>query len=328
LDTLKISAVIPTYNSANFITDAINSILIQSYPIEEIIIVDDGSTDGTEEVIRNLQARGVRYIKQSNQGPSSARNQGIMLAKNEWIAFLDADDQWTPNKIKLQVSSLIRDKEIRLIAADMKEIDQYGVSLTTSVLAKHNLLASFQKLNGKPVTQALTLLLQKNFIPTGTVLVARQTLLEAGLFNEAIRFGEDLELWAKIAARNPIVCLPEILLLRRKHSNNATLNTECMLEDLVKVMQSLKRNIGIELANEHCDVNQLIANSLTELGYLYFTQSKYREARSTFIASLRSSLSGRAFAYLLIASLPGSCVKSIKTLRQLKSVKKLNDCKY
>lgn len=312
---MKISAVIPAYNSAEFIADAINSILKQTCPIDEIIVVDDGSSDNTGQIVRSLPGN-IRYHKQNNRGPSAARNQGIKIAKGNWIAFLDADDQWTPDKIEKQLDTFNRYPELHLIAGDMSEIDNQGKLLTTSVLAKHHLLQRFQELQGQPIPNALAALIRKNFIPTGTVLVQRDTVLAAGLFNESIRFGEDLELWAKIAARHPITCLPEILMLRRQHGNNATHLTGRMLVDLVKVMQSLRSTITADLKHQGLNPDQLVANSFADLGYWYFSETDYSKARLAFLASLRETINRRAALYLLSSCLPHILIKSIKTIKQ------------
>lgn len=312
---MKISAVIPAYNSAGFIADAIHSILGQTCPVDEIIVVDDGSSDETGRIVSGLPGN-IRYHKQSNQGPSAARNQGIKMAQGDWIAFLDADDQWTPNKIEKQLATLERYPELHLIAGDMAEIDTGNQLLTASVLAKHRLLQGFQALQGRPVPNALAALISKNFIPTGTVLVRRDTVLAAGLFNESIRFGEDLELWAKIAARHPMTCLPDILMLRRQHGNNATQLTGRMLADLVKVMQSLRSGIATELRHQGLNPDQLVARGFADLGYWYFSETDYGQARSAFVASLRESMNRRAAFYLLNACLPPSLIKAVKTMKQ------------
>jgi len=108
----KVSVVIPTYNRAKLIVNAIESVLAQTHPVREIIVVDDGSTDNTAQVLeRYLGAQPrlreiVRYFSQPNQGQSVARNKGVKEASGEWIAFLDSDDQWRPEKLELQLSAL------------------------------------------------------------------------------------------------------------------------------------------------------------------------------------------------------------------------------
>ncbi|MEZ0186518.1 MAG: glycosyltransferase family 2 protein [Candidatus Reddybacter sp.] len=315
---MKISAVVPTYNNAEYIEGAINSILAQTHPVDEIIIIDDGSSDDTEALVDNIikKSNNIIYIKQDNQGPSSARNRGITAANGDWLAFLDADDLWTPDKIALQIEALQREPSLKLIAADMNEIDRHGKLIAESVLAKHQLLDKFQSLDGKAVPNALTALLTKNFIPTGTVLVEHASLAAAGGFNTNIRFGEDLELWAKIAADNAISCLPQVMMCRRQHGNNATQSTALMLEGLVKVMQSLRAWGAEKLLLKHVNPDQLVATALSDLAYWHFNQCDYKQARKFFTSSLRERPSIRALIYSGACLLPDTVIDHIKTLKQ------------
>ncbi|MEZ0154848.1 MAG: glycosyltransferase family 2 protein [Candidatus Reddybacter sp.] len=316
---MKISAVVPTYNNAEYIADAINSILSQAHPVDEIIIVDDGSTDNTEAIVDAITKRSTNkiiYIKQDNQGPSSARNQGIEAASGDWLAFLDADDLWTPAKIALQLEALVSEPQLKLIAADMSEINRQGKLIVESVLAKHQLLEKLQALAGKPVPNALNALLTKNFIPTGTALVNRAIVIAAGGFNTHIRFGEDLELWAKIAADHPITCLPQVMMHRRQHGSNATQSTVLMLEGLVKVMQSLRAWGAEKLLLKHVNPDQLVATALSDLAYWHFNQCDYKQARKFFTSSLRERPSIRALIYSGACLLPGTVIDHIKTLKQ------------
>jgi len=308
---MKVSAVIPAYNSAEFIAEAITSILKQSTPVYEIIVVDDGSSDNTLAVVKGLSGN-IRYHKQDNRGPAAARNQGIKMASGDWIAFLDADDQWTPDKLKKQLATLSRYPELHLIAGDMAEIDQDNHLLTPSVLDKHQLLAVYLLEQGRPITHALSKLLHKNFIPTGTVLVRRETLLAVGLFNESIRYGEDLELWAKIAANYPMSCLPEILMLRRLHGHNATQATVSMLTDSVKVMKSLRQCICLPLQQQGLKPDRLVAEAYNAVAYWHFNLQKYPMARQAAFASLGETLTGRALVYGLAACLPARCLMLLK----------------
>jgi len=321
---MKISAIIPTYNNAEYIEEAINSILAQSHPVDEIIVIDDGSSDNTETLTRALKQKTdkLSYTKQGNQGPSAARNHGIELANGDWVAFLDADDRWPKDKIALQIAALQREPSLQLIAGDMAETDQRGNVQVESVLAKHQLLELFQRLAGRPLHNALTALVNKNFIPTGTVLVKRTVLNQAGGFNPDIRFGEDLELWAKIACHHPITCLPERLMYRRQHGANATQNTGPMLEDLVKVMGSISHYGAEQLKQQGTKPSSLVASALTALGYWHFSQSNYRQARKVFASSLKEQISKRALLYAAVCLLPNTIIKRLKALKQ-KSTKLL-----
>jgi glycosyltransferase involved in cell wall biosynthesis len=311
---MNISAIIPAYNSAEFIADAVNSILKQTFPITEIIIIDDGSTDATQSVVEALPGP-ITYIKQQNQGPSAARNAGIKAAKSEWIAFLDADDQWTPDKIEQQFKLLETNPSLVLIAGDMAEIDINDQLITESVLEKHKLLIKFQSLQGAAIPNGLAELVTTNFIPTGTVLVKKSVLIGPGLFNQAIRFGEDLELWAKIAAKHPIACLPQVLMLRRQHGSNATQMTAPLLNDLVKVMMSIKEYANVELTAQQIDPCGLVAEACANLGYWHFTQYNLPEARRAMKASLKQKFNNRALFYWLLSLLPHDIIKLLKNIK-------------
>jgi len=312
---MKISAIIPAYNSQDYILDAIHSIQNQSHPIDEIIIVDDGSTDNTQHLIEGLP-HPIVYIKQQNQGPSAARNKGIELAKGDWVAFLDADDQWTNDKIKKQLAVLKQNPELHLIAGDMQEIGINNEMITKSVLAKHNLLAKFQTQPGAPIKNALAELVRKNFIPTGTVLAKRATLLEVGKFNTQIRFGEDLELWAKVAAHYPITCLPEILMLRRLHGLNATQSTALMLADLVAVMQSIRTHTETILKQQNVDTAELVSNAWSDLGYWHFVNENYTQAKNAFYNAIKEKPNKRSLTYLTACLLPQKLTKALRKAKQ------------
>ena len=312
---MKISVIIPAYNSAAFIGDALASIQHQTHPVDEIIVVDDGSTDDTASAVE-ATGQEVIYLRQENQGPSAARNLGIRKASGNWIAFLDADDQWTPLKIEEQIATLEEYPELRLVASDMAEIDARGNTITESVLDKHRLLERFRELAGGPVPNALAALMEKNFIPTGTVLAHRESLVETGLFNPEIRFGEDLELWAKVASRHPIGCLPRVHMLRRQHGANATENTIPMLEDLVKVTRSVRTATNDILKSQGVDPDRLVAEALWNLGYHLFTLGDYADARSAFWDSLREHPSRRAFLYHLACRLPRPLIRHLRHIKQ------------
>lgn len=313
---MKISAVIPAYNNQDYILDAVKSVQMQTHPVDEIIIIDDGSIDDTQNIVNKLTSN-IKYIKQHNQGPSVARNTGIQLAQGDWIAFLDADDQWLEDKIEKQLRTLAISPELHLIAGDMQEINIENKTITPSVLAKHKLREKFQVNESRPLSNALAALVQKNFIPTGTVLVKRSTLIESGMFNSAIRFGEDLELWAKIAAHHPITCMPDLLMLRRLHGQNATSHTTPMLEDLVTVMQSIRNATKETLKTQQVSANKLVAQAWANLGYWHFVNINYRQAKKAFRNSLKEQPSLRSLIYLIACILPQRLIQAIRQIKTL-----------
>jgi hypothetical protein len=136
-----------------------------------------------------------------------------------------------------------------------------------------------------------------------------------GLFNETIHYGEDLELWAKIAAYYPISCLPDILMLRRLHSSNATKASALMLIDNIKVTKALKHSISTPLQQQGLKPDQLVADAYAAVAYWHFNLQEYQKARQAAFASLRVALTSRALVYGFAACLPVSCLRLLKQLK-------------
>ena len=312
---MKISAVIPAYNSARFIADAVHSILAQTVAVDEIIIIDDGSTDDTEDVVKQLPGN-ISYHRQANSGPSAARNLGIKMARGDWIALLDADDQWTPNKTALQLEALKKHSDLHFIFGDEAEVDINGSIITASNLDKHHLLERLKKISGQPLPNALSELVNKNFVPTSSVLMKRSTVLEAGLFNTAIRFGEDLELWAKIAANYSISCVTEALILRRKHLECATRDTERMLLSLPIVMSSIREHATEQLIGQHVNPNKMVSDAYWMLGYWYFVNGNRMQGLSAFKQSLQQQWNLKSFIYWATCLLPQQTIDTVRQIKQ------------
>lgn len=193
-----ISVVIPAYNAESTIESCINSILTQTRVdlIDEILIVDDGSTDNTVKRVTNkIDSNCVRIISKENGGVSTARNTGIRNAKSEWIALLDSDDVWKPQKIEKQVKAIEAHPEIDFIGTNRnnenvkigKRIDKNLYMLT------------------------LRNILLKNWPHTSTALIRKTIFNEVGLFNEEMRYAEDGNMWNKIVVKHPLYYLGESL---------------------------------------------------------------------------------------------------------------------
>ncbi len=208
----KVSVIIPTHNSSNYICDAIDSVLQQCYKDYEIIVVDDGSTDNTKEALRQYGQK-IKYIYQENKGVSAARNTGIKEANGKYIALLDADDTWVPNKLSRQIEILENNKEIGLTCSLMDTMSEQGVSLN-KIKPKKPLARTFEKalIFGSP--------------PPSTFVIRREYLDAVGLFGEEIDIFEDLDLFLKISKKYSIAPMNEVLGRYRIHSSNITRNDE------------------------------------------------------------------------------------------------------
>jgi glycosyltransferase involved in cell wall biosynthesis len=197
----RISVVIPAYNAAASIDRAIRSVQHQSYPACEIIVVDDGSTDETELVVSQL-GDVVTYIHQDNAGVSAARNQGIRAASGDWIAFLDADDEWLPHKLQRQVELLQRHPDLRWIYANFYHCD---CADTPRRIAHVREVTQNIPVDAEYFDSYLFSYLSGIYMWTGTVLVQRQVLLKAGLFKVGMLRGQDNDMWYRLAFRWPRV---------------------------------------------------------------------------------------------------------------------------
>jgi hypothetical protein len=193
---MKISVVIPAFNSEKTILRAIDSVRCQSTPVEEIIVVDDNSTDRTVEIVGSVADKGVRIIRfDENRGPGAARNAGIEAASGDWIAFLDADDEWLSSKLRLQAEVVQQTPEIVWCCTNYFICKDDGrkpkVNITKAELAIGN-RAYFEDYF-QAVSQGVC------DIQTSTLMIRRDVFAEAGLFDTSLMRHQDWDLWWRIA---------------------------------------------------------------------------------------------------------------------------------
>ena len=196
----NIDVIIPTYNRRHTLGRAIDSVLIQSLKPAEIIIVDDGSTDGTQELI-SINYPDITYIKSENKGVSAARNLGIKHSQSDWLAFLDSDDEWLPNKLEKQSAAISNQKEYKVVHCD--EIWFRNGNRVNSKI-KH------QKYGGSIFEKCLPLCV----VSPSAVIIHRVLFKELGLFDENLPACEDYDLWLRICALYPVLYLDAPLLIK------------------------------------------------------------------------------------------------------------------
>ena len=195
---MDISVIIPTYNRKNTLPRAVESVLNQTYKPIEIIIVDDGSTDGTKEWFSEMYPL-VHYIYQVNSGVSSARNTGINSARGDWIALLDSDDEWLPDKLELQVKLLQNNAELRFCHTNEIWI-RNGVRINQR--KKH------QKYGGNIFKKCLDICR----ISPSSSLFHTSVIKDVGRFDESLDVCEDYDLWLRITAKYPVLFLDQPLI--------------------------------------------------------------------------------------------------------------------
>ena len=209
----KVSVIIPTYNRASLLKEAIQSVLDQTYTDYEIIVVDDGSNDNTDEVVSKLnQSSGkVRYYYQVNSGRSAARNYGISLAKGEYVAFLDADDKFLPDKLYTEVRALEDNPDYGMAYSYSIAVDENGGRLRGGSRLPRT------KLSGRIYPEML--FFKGTTITTPTVMVRTRVLSEVGGFDETMHICEDLDMWRRIARRYKVLQIEEHLSVVRYRNN-------------------------------------------------------------------------------------------------------------
>jgi hypothetical protein len=201
--TPAISVIIPAYNAAATLSRAIDSVLAQTWPAHEVIVVDDGSTDATAEVVKSYAGR-VRYVGQDNAGPSAARNQGVAMASGEWIAFLDADDWYYPERLAQHAQMIAADLTLDFLVGDFDYRDNAGAllhaSMTTSSFGRELLAQNGE--HGQTVIEgaALGRFITEQFSDTRMLTLPRATFLQLGGFPLELRICEDVVFLLRLCA--------------------------------------------------------------------------------------------------------------------------------
>ena len=208
-----VSVIMPVYNGERYISEAIESVLSQTYQNLELIIVNDGSTDNSKTAIESyLQDPRIRYFEQPNAGVAAARNTAIKESQGKLIGFLDQDDFWYINKLKIQIEYLERHKNISLVYSDYEVIDEINNKIENASdkadydLSKCDFVSLFIK----------------NKIGILTVLTYKRCILSSGQFNQNLKGTDDYELWMKIALQYKLAYQPEVLAAYRSHGYNTS----------------------------------------------------------------------------------------------------------
>ena len=230
-----VSVIIPTYNRARYLPTALDSIIAQTVKPLEIIVVDDGSTDDTEQVVA-FYHDSVSYIRQENAGPSAARNLGIRAARGSIIAFLDSDDAWLPLKLEKQLNCFTEKPDLGMIGTGYFNCDE---NLGNPVWQASFKLAATEREE----------ILIRNLWPTPTLLIRRNCFDAVGMFDEEMKFAEDWDMWTRIAQAFPATTVREPLVLTRKHqlslsgsSSNLDYNYELWKKLIIRNRQRYSMN--------------------------------------------------------------------------------------
>lgn len=277
------SVVIPVYNGEKFIARAIESVLAQTVPALEIIVVNDGSKDGTAAVLAGFGDL-IRVVSIPNGGVSNARNTGIKVARGDFVAFLDADDVWVANKLAEQLAAFARHPEVGFSCCNFITLNKWsGEKVDHFAHFPSSLGLNFDE----PLRRsAVAVLVDSNFVGTCSNVIIRKSVLEqVGLFNTAYRQAEDYDLWLRCALVTPFLVQRDVLLEKVSHDQNLTNNFAETLQfhervliafrqvhDGVPAVQALGRAFDKALASVRYDIGNLLFNAgqrARAFGYLW-----------------------------------------------------------
>ena len=223
----SVSVIIPTYKHRQYVTQAVESVLAQTYKNFEIIVVDDGSTDGTQDILAPFLDR-IHYIYQSNQGLSAARNTGIHSSQGQYIAFLDADDLWLPEKLSLQVEKLDSNPEIGLVYSNMQYLNNSKILPKTAF-----------EINPPQKGKVFNKLFKWNFITMPTVVVRRSSFFERVWFNTSLTSCEDYDAWLRFSIDHTFDYIDQPLAIYRTGSGHMSSNRIRMQENIIKIKEAV-----------------------------------------------------------------------------------------
>lgn len=227
---MSVAVVIPVYNGARFIGKALDSVLAQTRPANEVVVVDDGSSDGTVEVVRRYP---VRLIEQANAGPSAARNHGVAESRSEWVAFLDADDSWKSDKLKRHEEVVSGRSGAILTYTDFKVFRPDGSTVARPVCGP-------EEIGG--------LVRFRCPFPPSVAVVRRDIFLDLGGFDISLRGPEDWEFWFRIY---------------QKYGSDGFVRIPEALTDYLAQPQSLGQNVGRQLDQYRALVERRFLDGLT-----------------------------------------------------------------
>ncbi len=196
-----ISVIIPTYNRGWIIKEAIDSVLAQDYVNFELIVVDDGSTDDTHDILNSYQ-NNILVLRQNNKGVSAARNRGLTAASGHFVAFLDSDDIWLPQKLSQQVDFFHSNPDTLICQ-------------TEEIWIRNNVRVNPKKRHKKPSGMIFEPSLSLCLVSPSAVMINRNLFEEVGLFDETLPACEDYDLWLRVSCRHPVHLIDTPLIIKR-----------------------------------------------------------------------------------------------------------------
>jgi len=268
-----VSVIIPTYNRAEFIERALFSVFSQSYKNVEIIIVDDGSTDNTKDVLSKY-SDSIKYIYQDNMGVSSARDKAVSHAKGKYLAFIDSDDEWLPNKLENQLKEFNYADNIAIVAcnATVIELDGSKIPLNPKSKYKEN-ISNFYHIFSYP------------YLGIPNVIILKSVFNEAGGFNESLNTAEDIDLFIRISVKHNVRRVNEILTIVHETKGSLSSNANGY-DDNIKVFKDIKVKYKELFINKPYIYNNTMAMLYEDYSRTLLCSNEFKEARKFLFIAL------------------------------------------
>lgn len=238
-ETKLVSVVTATYNMGKYLPFAIESALNQTYRNIEVIVIDDGSTDNTREVVESYwKDPRIRYIHQENKGVANAKNRGIQESRGEFIAFLDADDVWKPNKLDKQLKLFNKSEKIGVVYSDVEYIDENG-----NIIKRE----PYKKYYSGTITKQLFI---DNFVNFSSAVVKRKCFVLCGMFDETLPISVDWDLWLRISTEYEFAFLNERTFYYRIWSGQMSHNYEKRYKCILRIMEKFSQEYSEYLSKD------------------------------------------------------------------------------
>lgn len=298
----SLSVVIPAHNAARTIERALRSVLVQEILPPEIIVVDDGSSDGTADLAAAFGNGAVRVLRlEQCGGAANARNRGIDAGRGELIAFLDADDEWCPGKLVRQIALLQANPAMDFVSCGSRLIAPDGSDCG-------NLYPGRPPAWGR---QAWRVLLAYNFIATPSVVVRRQALAAAGPFNTTLKVGEDQDMWIRLAVAGEVGYVDDMLV--RVHETPNSLSSGNFQDQLVYTLPMIRRHLNRQRGQlTPGEADSILGDRLGRLGRSALGRGLRREGASLLAGAIRlGNHPCRNTALLVRAAIPMGWLKRL-----------------
>lgn len=305
---VRVSVIVPAFNCEQYISAAVESVLKQDYLDYELLVVDDGSTDGTVQSLEGFR-RQLLIIRQQNRGVAAARNAGLRAASGDFVAFLDADDWWFPGRLRAQIKAMSCFPDAGLAFSDFCVSDVFGtVTMKSGIRWKYRALhdgttMAWSQIFARSATidgngscgeprqaqiycgNVAKTLFRGNFINTSSVLVRRGAIIEAGGFDESLGTEEDYDCWLKIARYWSFVYVDQPLVGFRRRPGQLTSSDagERVARNALTVAERASERMGAEIGQE--EIRRRLSILQRDIGVICLRSGRKAEARQFFTLS-------------------------------------------